>query len=179
MGRFGKVKSDKGSYRTNKNFLAVTGIEVDYDAGTVTPDQAAEAFAAANVAALVVTSASHGQPDKGNRWRAVCPLSADLTPEERAALVARINGILGGILGAESFTAVQSFGYGHVGGRTKPLVRLIEGRFLDECGDLDAGAIGKPSKTDFGDPQPAVDQSEDLAAVAYARCHPVGRDRAR
>jgi methylmalonyl-CoA mutase cobalamin-binding subunit len=169
MGRFGKVKSDKGSYRTNENFVSVTGIEVDYDAGIVTPDQAAKTLAAACVAALVVTSASHGQPDKGNRWRVVCPLSAEVAPQERAALVARVNGVLGGILGAESFTAVQSFGYGHVEGRTKPLVRLIEGRFLDECGDLDAGAIGKPSKTDLGEPQSAVDQSDDLEAVAHAR----------
>lgn len=169
MGRFGKVKSDKGSYRTNENFLAVTGIEVDYDGGTVTPDQAAEAFAAAQVGALVVTSASHGQPEKGNRWRCIFALRAEAKPEERTAFVARANGLLGGILGAESCTAVQSFGYGHVEGRPKPLVRLIEGRFLDECDDLDAGAIGKPSKTDLGNPQPPVDQSHDPAAVAHAR----------
>jgi len=111
MGRFGKVKSDKGSFRTNENFRAVTGIEVDYDVGEVTPDQAAAMLQAARVAALVVTSASHGQPNKGHRWRVVCPLSADVTPKERATLVARVNGVLGGILGGESFTAVQSFGY--------------------------------------------------------------------
>lgn len=168
LGRFGKVKSDRGSYRTNANHVGVAGIEADYDAGEVTPDQAAAALAEAGVAALVITSASHGRPGKGHRWRVVAPLSAEVKPEERAAYVARVNGVLGGILGAESFTAAQSFGYGHVEGCPKPLVRLIEGRFLDDCDDLDACAIGKPAKTDLGDPQPAVDQSDDPAAVAHA-----------
>jgi len=169
MGRFGDMKSQKGSYRTNANFLSVAGIEVDYDAGIVTPDQAAEALAAANVAAVLVTSASHGLPGKGQRWRGLFALSEEVAPDERAAMVARVNGIFGGILSDESFTPVTSYGYGHVEGREPPLVRLIEGRYLDHCDDLDARAMGKPAKADLGDPQPAIDQSDDPEAVGHAR----------
>lgn len=169
MGTFGEVKSDKGSYRTNANFQTVTGVEGDYDAGNMTPDQAAEALSKAGVAAVIVTSASHGVSGKGQRWRVVCPLSTTVKPDARAALAARLNGALGGVLSDELFTPVTSYGYGHVEGRAAPEVRVIEGRFLDDCGDLDAGAIGKPSKVDLGDPQPALDQSDDPAALVHAQ----------
>ena len=170
LGRFDKTKkTEKGCFRSNAAHLAVTGIEADYDAGTVTPDQAAEMLARAKVAALIVTSASHQQPGKGNRWRVVCPLSVEAMPDQRAPLVARVNGVFGGMLGPESFVAAQSFGFGHVVGRPVPEVRLIEGRFLDLCGDLDAGAIVKPAKAVLGEPVPAVDQSDDPAAVADAQ----------
>lgn len=169
LGRFGKVRSEKGSYRTNANHLSVTGIEGDYDAGTVSLDQAAGALAEAGVAALLYSSARHGMPGLGHRWRVVCPLSTETTPEERAAFVARVNGVLGGILASESFGKAQSFGFGHVKGRNAPEVRLIEGRFIDQCDDLDAGAIGKPTKATLGEPEPAVDQSGDHDAVANAK----------
>ena len=71
--------------------------------------------------------------------------------------MARLNGVFGGVLAPESWTASQSFFYGMV---SKPLrfrrgdappgkgadfeTRIVEGtRCIDQADDLDAGAIGK------------------------------------
>lgn len=160
LGAFTGDPTAKGSYRHNAAHVTVSGIEGDYDAGTMTVEQAVDALARAGVAAMIYTTPSHLQPGKGHRWRVLCPLSADVTPGERQALLARVNGVLGGTLSAESFTPAQSYAFGAVKGEAAPDVRLMDGRFLDHCTDLDAGAIGKPAP-DRGEPQTAADLSHD------------------
>ncbi|WP_238372435.1 AAA family ATPase [Heliomarina baculiformis] len=160
LGAFTGKPTAKGSYRHNAAHATVSGIEADYDAGTMTVEQAVDALACAGIAAMIYTTPSHQQPGKGHRWRVLCPLSDDVTPGERQALLARVNGVLGGVLSAESFTAAQSYAYGAVKGGPAPDVRLVDGRFLDHCNDLDAGAIGKPA-SDRGAPQSAADLSHD------------------
>lgn len=167
LGRFSGERTERNALRSNSAHVSASGIEADYDAGLMTPDDAEELLRAANIAAVIYTSPSHGQPGKGNRWRPLLPFSEDLPPEERSRMVARLNGVLGGVLADESFTQSQSFAFGTVDGQTAPEVRLIPGRYIDLCDDLDAGAIGKPVKP-LGEPLPAVDLSEDTSRVKAA-----------
>src|SRR5690606_4199267 len=92
----------------------IYGIEGDYDAGTVQPAEAAKQLERAGIQALIYTTPSH-RPD-ASRWRVLCPLSRPIPAIERHALVARLNGALGGILARESFTASQAFYVGAVQG---------------------------------------------------------------
>lgn len=168
LGRFSGEQSPKGSHRHNAAHVAVTGIEADYDAGEIPVDEAVRALARAGVAALVYTTPSHLQDGKGHRWRVLCPLSAETSPSDRDRLVARLNGALGGVLSGESFTGSQSFAFGTVKGLEDALeTRLVDGRFLDECADLDAGAVGKP-RPDRGEPLQPVDLSGDEWRVERA-----------
>lgn len=129
--------------RCDKTVVEITGIEGDKDDAPLSFDEAADKLAAAGVHALLYTSASHTK--KKPRFRVLCPTSRVLLPgEERNKLVARLNGVLGGALSPESFTLSQSYYFGHVKGKPAPLVRIIAGdRYIDQCDDLDAGAISK------------------------------------
>ena len=148
MAPFGDRKDlapNGNCYRCDANVLEVTGIEAEHDAGTMTPGEAARRVAGAGVSCLIYTSASHLHDGNGPRWRIVLPLSRACTPGERAGWVARVNGILGGALTAESFTLSQSYYYGWVKGRPKPEIHLVEGDYLDRC-RLDVQPIGKPNR---------------------------------
>jgi len=168
LGRFTGEPTEKGSYRHNAAHESVSGIEGDYDAGTMTVDQAVNALARAGVAAMIYTTPSHQQHGKGHRWRVLCPLSTDTTPSERKNLLARVNGVLGGSLSAESFTPVQSYAFGAVKGDPAPDVRLVDGRYLDQCADLDSTAIGKPT-VERGEPGIAQDLSHDSFRMGRAK----------
>ncbi|MDG1372741.1 MAG: AAA family ATPase [Paracoccaceae bacterium] len=140
LGRYGDLKSERGSLRHQRNLREVHGLEADYDAGEMPPTEAARRLSEAHVAALIYTSPSHGLPGKGHRWRVVCPFSGRVPPEERERHVARLNGILGGVLSRESFTLSQSFFIGGIGGR-EPKTFLVDGVHIDGRADLDAGAV--------------------------------------
>ena len=83
LGRFGRTtkKSPSGrSFRCNDNHEAITGIEGDYDDGEINPADAAQRLAEAGVAALIVTSPSHGVGEKGHRWHVLCPCRKETAP---------------------------------------------------------------------------------------------------
>ncbi|MCF2870316.1 helicase RepA family protein [Octadecabacter sp. G9-8] len=167
LGKFSGETTPRRSYRHNAAHLEVSGIEGDYDEGTMTVDEAAAALKAADVAAMIYTTPSHLQSGKGHRWRVLCPLSVNTTPEHRTDLLARVNGALGGTLSAESFTSAQSFAFGQVKSQDVPDVRLVEGRYLDQADDLDAGAVGRATP-DRGEPDIAADLSDDPFRVSKA-----------
>ena len=140
LAGFGEKRSRTGSLRTNGNLAAITGVEVEYDGGVIGFDAAVRILREAGLGAIVYTTSSHS-PDKP-RWRILLCCSAALPPSDRAKLVARVNGILGGIVSRESFVLSQAYYYGHR--RTNAehhRVELIEGDFIDLRSDLDAGAI--------------------------------------
>lgn len=141
LGRFGNERTDKGSYRSNANMLSFDGIEGDYDREQMPIAEAAARLRKAGIAALLYESAS-STPEKP-RWRAMCPCSWSLPPERREAIVARLNGVLGGVLDGASFTMSQAFYYGGVTGKPAPLTALVEGDYIDLRPDLDAGAMWK------------------------------------
>ncbi len=167
LARFSGEKTERGSYRHNSALLAVSGIECDYDAGEMSVEEAAVALEDAGVAAFIYTTPSHQQDENGNRWRILCPFSQEITPAERAPMVARINGLLGNVLARESFTASQSFAFGAVAGKPPPVARTVNGRFLDLCTDLDECAIGT-TRLKENTPGVAIDLSGDAWKTAQA-----------
>ena len=144
LAKFGSKRSDKGSLRHDANVISISGVEVDYDGELVTPDEAVRILKKVALRALVYTSPSHTVAKP--RWRILALTSCDLPPQERTKLVARLNGILGGILAPESFTLSQSYYYGSVDNNAQHRAVIVEGDYIDLRDDLDAGAIGKGKK---------------------------------
>ena len=137
-----KDKDGKGNcLRHNEAVEEITGIETDYDQEKITLDAAISIAKKAKLAVLIYTSARY--TDAKPRWRLIAPTSKPLPPAERAKLVARINGLYGGVFSPESFTLSQSYYYGAV--KRNPAHRAVvtNGDCIDERADLDASAVGK------------------------------------
>ncbi len=162
---YGDEVTTKGSIRHADNVLAAHGIEIDYDAELMSPEEAAEALQMAGVLAVVVTSASH--KPKAPRWRAYLPLSAPVAPEQRRELAGRANRILGGVASRESFTLSQSYYVGRVAS-VEYQVLEAEGRPIDRVGDIEplypAGKTtpaGERDATTDADLRGAFERGED------------------
>lgn len=140
LAKFGTAQSKEGSLRHNANVLSISGIEADYDGEVMPVETAAFLLDVAGIRAAIYTSPSH-TPERP-RWRVLAPLSREYPPAERERFVARLNGVLGGVLASESFTLSQAFYYGRVAGRTYE-VETVEGDCIDLRDDLDADAIGR------------------------------------
>ncbi len=102
LARFGNHRTDKGSLRHDPNVLAVTGIEADCDDERVTVDEALEILTKQGVASILYTSPTH--TEDAHRWRVLCPLSAEVKPDQRRHFLGRLNGLFRGIFAGESFT---------------------------------------------------------------------------
>ncbi len=170
LARFGATRSAHGSLRNNTNVVAVTGVEGDYDGEQVTPEQAVALLERHQVRASVYTSPSH-TPDKP-RWRVLAVLSKEYPPVARERFLARINGVLGGILSRESFTLSQSYYFGRVNGRDYQVLATFddpdEGYCVDELDELDTIAIGKPGAPGDGHRPSADTEREPHADVSPA-----------
>jgi hypothetical protein len=142
LALFGEQPSARNCLRTNENLRTVTGVEVDYDAGETSFDQAVERLAAAGLRSLVYTSASH-KPGVREKWRVLCPLSTPTAAGYRVQLVAWLNGVLGGGIDPASFNLSIAFYYGSVNDNPDHRVEVLDGDFIDLRPDLAAGAIGK------------------------------------
>jgi hypothetical protein len=145
LATFGDQRSDKNSLRHNANVIAINGVEGDYDGEQIALATAIARLKAARIRCLVYTSATH-TPD-APRWRVLAPTSHALAPAERSKLVARLNGVLGGILANESFTLSQSFYYGKLNGNGQHRCDYYVGDFIDERPDLDSGAAYKQTRS--------------------------------
>jgi hypothetical protein len=167
LARFGDTPSSKGCLRTNENLRTITGVEVDYDAGETSFDQAVERLSAAGLRALVYTSASH-KPGAREKWRVLCPLGTPHPPAARSELVSWLNGVLGGGIDPASFNLSIAFYYGSVNDNPEHRVEVLDGDFIDERGDLAAGAIGKPAavKREDGPVNPPI--SEPTESPGYS-----------
>ena len=145
LAEFGDVPKSgvAGCLRHNANLLVINGIELDYDDGDLTWDQAWARLYEAGLPALLYTTRRH--TSEKPRFRVLLPTSRPLPPAERAPLVARAYGVLKGTLDGASFTVSQSFYYGSTGGRSV-FVEMPDppgGRYIDLALDLDAGALDK------------------------------------
>lgn len=167
LASFGDKRTAKGSLRTNENVTRLFGVEADYDGEKVQPEEALAKLERAGVRAVVYTSPSH-TPEKP-RWRVLAPLSHPMSPETRSALLARINGVLGGILSGESFTLSQSFYFGRTDDAVDYRVLVTfddpdEGRCVDELDELDEIAIGKANGHAHEAPRPGEHVFVDAVA---------------
>jgi hypothetical protein len=59
LARFGNAKTDRGSLRHDRNVIAISGVEADYDGGEVPFDDAVDIAAKAGLLAILYTSPSH------------------------------------------------------------------------------------------------------------------------
>ena len=141
LASFGSKRTKKGSLRHDKNVLRISGVEVDYDGETISIEIATATTTAAHLRALLYTSPSHSADRP--RWRILLPTSRPLTPAERTKLVARVNGLFDGQLAPESFTLSQGFFYGSINGNPEHRAVIVDGDFIDQRSDLDAGARDK------------------------------------
>lgn len=142
LSRFGEARTDKNSLRHDANVLAVTGIEADYDGEQMPFAAAVDLLKQQGVAAIVYTSPSH---DEGKpRWRVLCPLAEETSPDRREHMLGRLNGLFRGVFAGESFTLSQSYYFGAVNGSTAHRVELVDGLPIDLHDDLDEIWIGRP-----------------------------------
>jgi hypothetical protein len=145
MATFGEQRTDKNCLRSNDNILEITGLEGDYDGEEMSPEEAIARLEKAQIGGVVYTSASHTAYKP--RWRVLVPLSKPYPKTARNALMARLNGALGGVLSGESFTLSQSYYFGRINGSDyKCLVTFNDpdaGQYIDQLDELDDLAIGK------------------------------------
>jgi putative DNA primase/helicase len=147
LGRFGDVKTSKGSYRSNANLLQIDGVEVDYDGGSISVEKARATLDLYGVAAVCYESPS--STVDAPRFRILCPTSKTLQPSKREGLVERLNGIFEGQLDQQaSFTLSQSFYFGAVTGQTKPKILLCDGEYIDLAKGIEPRAKSKVATVD-------------------------------
>ena len=177
LATFGDARTEKGSLRHDPNVIAVTGVEADYDGEQMQPEEAIARLERAGIRAVVYTSPS-SRP-AAPRWRVLAPLSRPHPPDARSGLLARVNGVLGGIVGPESFVLSQAYYYGRLStpGDWRVLVTFgdaEDGTCVDELPELDAQAIGKSAKampkpgtttSGTGEPVRFTDAEEQVAKL--------------
>lgn len=115
LARYGDTPSAKGSLKHAANVICISGVEGDYDGGRIPIEEAAARARFAGLRAVFYTSPSH--TPAAPRWRVLCALGREYPLEARSVFVDRLNGILGGVLTAESWYRAQGFTYGRVVGR--------------------------------------------------------------
>jgi hypothetical protein len=138
LARFNGIATESGCLRHDENVSAVSGVEGDHDAGTMTMQEAVARLDLAGVQAILYTSARHTEAHP--RWRVLAPFSEERPPEARIRFAARLNGVLGGVLAAESFSLSQTFYFGRVKGADYQTAK-VDGSPIDTHDVLDAGAV--------------------------------------
>lgn len=121
--------------------IAVAGVEADYDGAQMPFEEAHDVLEKQGLAALLYTSPSHTEDIP--RWRVLCPLSEEMAPGRRAALLGRLNGLFRGIFAGESWTLSQSYYFGSVNRNPSHRVEVVEGETIDQHDDLDVTWLGK------------------------------------
>ena len=152
LAAFGPDRTEAGCLRHDDNVWTISGIELDYDGGEMPFYEAIRIAEDARLYALIYATANHKIDHP--KWRLLLPLSCERDPKQRAGLVARVNGVYGGIFAPESFALSAAYYYGHLEGRRFEYCEVTEGDFIDLRDDLDAGAIGKHGQT-FEEHEPA------------------------
>ena len=96
-----------GAFSRANDLLSAEGLELDYDDGQITPEQAADLLRAEGLRAIVCSTYTSA-PDKP-KWRAFLPLSKPYAAKHRAALVGAVDSILGHVIAPESYREKQIF----------------------------------------------------------------------
>ena len=146
LARFGNARTPKGSLRHDRNVIACSGLEADYDGGKIGFAEAVETIEKAGIQAIVYTTPSHS--DQAPRWRVLCPFSCELAPDRREPMMGRLNGIFRGCFTCESWTLSQAYYYGSVNNNPMHRVGVIEATPIDQLDELDKISRGKPDTID-------------------------------
>jgi hypothetical protein len=142
LARFGNARTEKGSLRHDRNVIACSGIEADYDGEELSFAEAVEILEKARIEAIVYTSPSHTV--ECPRWRVICPFSTEQPPTRREQMLGRLNGLFRGVFACESWTLSQAYYFGAVNGSPAHRVEIIDGMPIDLCHELDGIWRGKP-----------------------------------
>ena len=131
----------EGGARLNDDVEFLTGIEFDYDHGEKSPEWAQHRLEDANIMACIYTTPS--DTPKKRKWRVMCPLSKRLPVEEYERLLARLNGVLGGLVDPDGTGRSKGFWYGRLRGHPPRQFICTTGYNLDDTNldGLDRGAI--------------------------------------
>lgn len=154
-----RSRGASGSLRNKANVLKAYGLMADYDAGEVSPAEAAARLEAHGIEAFIYTSPSHTA--ERPRWRAIAPFSGPLAPAEYQALMDRLNGALGGILGAESWDVSRCYYVGKVRGAPYE-THHVRGTCINLVDGIEP--IGKPRKDRE---KPAQAESTESAEILH------------
>jgi hypothetical protein len=150
LGRFGSRRSAANCLRSDANLTSLSGIIADYDGETMSVQEAADRLAATGILFLIYTSPSY-RPT-APRWRVACPFSKDHPKTDHTRMLNRVNGVLGGALAPESWSAAQGYYFGSVsvGPPVEVVVDSDGEQCLDEAEELDQTAMPKPATTASG-----------------------------
>lgn len=129
LATLGTERSPKGHLCHDANITAVYGIEGDYDAGHMPPEQAVAMLQLAGLQCLIFTTKRHTA--SAPRWRILCPLSKPYAPADRKYWAERLNTLVCGVLAPETGRLTQRYYYGPRAGLATPLVWSVEGQPLD------------------------------------------------
>lgn len=154
LARYGGKRSTAGALRWDQNVLGCSGCELDYDGGEMPLDEATRRLDSAGLAYLAYTTASH--TPAAPRWRVLLPFGKELPPAERGRMVSRCNGLLGGVLAAESWALSTAWYFGNISGQPPAEIVVGDGEeTIDEAEELDEVAqsfrasAGKGAKPDL------------------------------
>ena len=117
---FGDQSTDRGSLRSNKNVVAITGAEGDYDGESFAIEDAVALFEQSGIEGVFYTSASH--TPENPRWRILLPFSKQYTGTQsemkawREAALKKAESIIGMQFEPESYVLSQSYYIGPVKG---------------------------------------------------------------
>lgn len=171
LATFGSKPNAKGSVRYDGNVDQVHGLEADYDAGLVSPEEAARRLREAGIRALVYTSASHTAENP--RWRVLAPFLWPVAPAERAKYMSMLNGVLGGILAHESWVQSQIYYLGKVEGVKYEAIE-VDGECIDLVANVDGLVALPPAKAvkvavEPPKPRTAADINDPVADFLFAQ----------
>jgi hypothetical protein len=139
LARFSGIPNPKAananfpSLRYDEGVVEICGVEGDYDGGQLPMPVAAARLA--DIECLLYNTPSSTQ--EAPRWRVLAPTSQPYPPASRQKFLARVNGLLGGVLANESFVLSQSYYFGGLVYRPADVI-VNRGRRIDLLSDLDA-----------------------------------------
>lgn len=107
--KLGAFKND--SRAGDSPLQAITGIELDYDSGLITPEKAAAILNNAGVQSIICST--YTSTSAHPKWRVFLPLSKPYKAKYRAALVHSMDEVLGFIAASESYRDKQLMFFGH------------------------------------------------------------------
>jgi hypothetical protein len=115
--RLGNTRDPKSkSLKIRENVVAITALfaDIDGDYGHLTPEEAAEKAVGVGAAAIVFPTKRH--TPEAPRLRCVVPLSREHSVNQLEPLLARLNGLLGGVISPDSADPERGYFYGRFEG---------------------------------------------------------------
>ncbi|WML90144.1 hypothetical protein RCF98_14350 [Thiothrix lacustris] len=150
---------DNSSRGQGSSLTAISGVEIDYDAGNVTAHSAAKLLRQAGIECVICSTYTSRMDCP--KWRVFAPTSRTLPAELRTYLVSALDGVLGNIAARESYTPKQTFFYGR-NPDTSYVFLHLKGEFVDVALKDAANAAYLADKR-------AQRQREELAATTCLR----------